>query len=1254
MTEKEKRKGSMRKKARRALALLCAVFLLTLGTVPAETFADETTNSVSVTIPAELTLDGKVATDENMVYSFTITPKEGAPAPDDGVTVKELTEAGSMQFGPITFTAPGEYNYTIKQTTPETTGFGLDDSEYNALVYVYLNDDEELLYSLVITKKDMEEKPDKIAFENTYESTGKICLTAKKTLKGRKLAADQFEFKLLDEEGNPVLDGDGNAITAKNAADGTVTFPEITYTQDDLGSFGRGSKTYTIVEKAGDADGYTYDAVEREVKVTLKDKANGTIEATANKSGEDITIENKYEADGEIQLTAKKELVGRKLAADQFTFELLDKDEKPVKDKDGNPITAKNDADGNITFPKVYFTQDDLDEETGKGEVKFKIKETAGDNSAYTYSDAVYTVTVSLEDKGDGTIKATADISGDDIKFSNAYKAAGSIPLKAEKKLEGRTLKGGQFTFELLDADGNAVKDQNGDPITAKNDASGQVVFGLITYSEADIDKSPITYKIIETNENKPGYTYDGSEKTVKVTLTEDGHGKITAVADYGKDEDDNALEAAQFSNSYKASGNIVLNAKKKLTGRKLAAEQFTFELLDKDKNPVKDKDGNPITAKNDADGNVVFPELSYTQDDLEKASGTAEIKYYIKEKKGTNTAYTYDDSENKVIVSLEDNGDGTIGVTADYGVDDEGNALSAAQFKNTYKANGHIGLTAEKELKGRKLTEGQFVFGLYYADGGNPVRDSENQPVTATNDVLGKVTFPDLYYTEADLDEDGNGEFDYVIKEIAGDNNAYTYSDAECPVKVTLKDNGDGSIEVKADKSGADNKFTNEYKAKGEVQLTATKKLIGRDLEAEQFTFELLDAEGNAVKDSDGNPITAKNDADGNIKFPKITFTQDDLNKETGKAEIEFKIKEKAGDNDAYTYSDAVYTVTVSLEDNGDGTITATTDLEGEQVEFTNAYEAAGAIELLAHKELKGKDLDGGMFTFELLDADGNPVKNEDGEAITATNDAEGMVTFQMITYDQDDIKSSPITYIVKEKKENMGGVTYDESEKEITVTLTDDGHGGIQTKADYGDDDEGKAMEYAAFTNSYEAKGSIKLEATKMLNGRDLKADEFTFELKDEGGNVIQTKKNARNGDIEFDEIEYTMGDLDETGSAVKTYTVTEVKGDDEQIAYDEAEYAYEVTLQDNGEGEITAQITAGEGTTFVNSYYEPQKPHEPTEPTGTKPQKPKQNPAEPQTVQKTRTGDYIKLALPFVALAAAAGIMIFLFATRRRREE
>jgi pilin isopeptide linkage protein len=116
----------------------------------------------------------------------------------------------------------------------------------------------------------------------------------------------------------------------------------------------------------------------------------------------------------------------------------------------------------------------------------------------------------------------------------------------------------------------------------------------------------------------------------------------------------------------------------------------------------------------------------------------------------------------------------------------------------------------------------------------------------------------------------------------------------------------------------------------------------------------------------------------------------------------------------------------------------------------------------------------------------------------------------------------------------------------------------------------------------------------------------------------------------------------------------SLTEVKGDDEQIAYDEAEYAYEVTLQDNGEGGITAQITAGEDTTFVNSYYEPQKPHEPTEPTGTKPQKPKQNPAEPQTVQKTRTGDYIKLALPFVALAAAAGIMIFLFATRRRREE
>ena len=498
-----------------------------------------------------------------------------------------------------------------------------------------------------------------VTMKNIYTTKGEVVIQAKKNLNGRPLEADQFIFELYDSEGKLVK-------TAKSGSDGSVVFEAIKYTQDDMEKEGTGGlkdtvKTYTLKEAKKDDKGYTYSEEVYTINVTLHDDKAGKIETNMDKKPEDLVFTNEYKAEGEIVLGARKELVGKTIKADQFSFELKDAEGKVLQ-------TKKNAADGSVTFDALKYTQDDIYEKDAETSVysgastktyNYTINEVipegatpskSGGNTfeykGYTFDATVYTVAVVLKDNGDGTITATASPDAESVAFTNAYGAAGTLKLDAEKTFKNGTLKGGEFTFELKDADGKILQSR-------KNDAAGNVSFDLITYKMEDLAKSPFKYTVSEVVGDKKDVKYDNTVYTVTVTLKDNYDGTLSV-----EKKIDNGGKLKFVNEQLNVNTSITLGGVKVLQGQTLKANQFKFVLTDENGRKIS-------TAKNDADGNFTFKEISYKLSDL---NGEAErvYTYKVSEVKGINSNIVYDTKVYTVKVTVTDNGDGTMTATAD------------------------------------------------------------------------------------------------------------------------------------------------------------------------------------------------------------------------------------------------------------------------------------------------------------------------------------------------------------------------------------------------------------------------------------------------------------------------------------------------------------------------------------------------------------------------------------------------------------
>ena len=421
---------------------------------------------------------------------------------------------------------------------------------------------------------------------NRY-SSARVSLNAVKRLEGRVLAAEQFAFEITDENGEVVS-------RAVNAGDGSVVFPELVYNLGDMADAAKaadGTRTkemhYTMSEVNDGADGYTYDDAQYAIIVTLTEDVDANLTAAYEMDAEEAIFTNIYEAEGSVQFEGKKELTGRTLENEQFSFVL--------SDKDGNVIeTVKNAADGSISFTEIAY------DETMLGEHTYTVAEVNDDKPGYTYSEAEFEITVVVTDNGDGTLEVTYTVNGEEngaITFENEYTAEGSVQFEGEKTLTGRDLEEGQFSFVLSDKDGNEIE-------TVKNGADGAFSFTEIKYDETQLGEHK--YTVTEVNDANPGYTYSEAEFEITVVVTDNGDGTLKVT--YTVNGEENG--AITFENEYAAEGRVQFEGEKTLTGRDLEEDQFSFTLSDEDGNEIE-------TVKNGANGAFSFTEIKYDETQL-------------------------------------------------------------------------------------------------------------------------------------------------------------------------------------------------------------------------------------------------------------------------------------------------------------------------------------------------------------------------------------------------------------------------------------------------------------------------------------------------------------------------------------------------------------------------------------------------------------------------------------------------------------
>lgn len=1000
---------------------------------------------------------------------------------------------GEVNFKSLEYTKAGTYEYFIRENKGSAPGVTYDQKFITVTVEV-----KEKFGKLEVSKVTYMTDGEEIknpTFNNRYTPVKTSAkLEVKKVLTGRPLQEGEFEFELKDLQRNKKI-----LETVKNTADGKVQFKELKYTK-------AGIYHYTISEKAGDVPGVEYEPNLISATVTVEDKG-GKLEVTKitySKAGEETknpTFENRYTPGKTFaRLEVNKVLTGRQLQKDEFEFELKE---------DGKPDvlqTAKNDAQGKVQFQAINYDK--------AGDYHYTITEKNNGLTGVTYDSSEVKVTVKVTDDGKGKLSTTVTYDGGKKTFKNTFTPKEiTVPLQVTKALTGRNLQDDEFEFELYEGQNKLLQ-------TVKNKADGTIPFTALKFTKAGL----YNYTIKEKDGKVPGVDYD--KQPIKVTIRvqqEDDGQLIYNIVYLGLDESGkNKISKQSFTNKYTAKGtDATFSVTKKLTGRALKDGEFSFELKEDGKADVLQ------TKKNDKAGKVQFDAIKY------QTVGTH--KYTITEKNTGLGGVTYDTKTIKVTVEVTDNGKGQLVSKVTYENNDQ-------TFNNTYssqKVSAQLSVT--KELTGRALNDQEFEFELVGTD--------DNVRQTKKNAANGRVTFDAIDYTKV-------GTYHYTIKEKDNGLGGVTYDKKEIKATVKVTDDGNGQLVAQVSYDTANPTFRNTYLAKETTAtLEANKVLTGRDLEANEFAFDLIDPNGKVVE-------TVKNAKDGKISFKELAF------KTTGT--YTYTIKEQAGALGGVKYDTKVIKATVTVTDDGKGQLHATVAYENNQNTFTNTYSADKATATLSAKKLlEGRNLKEGEFEFELTGTD-------DQVRQTKTNAQDGSVTFDTIEY----TKVGTYHYTITEKDTKLGGVKYDTKVIKATVTVTDDGQGRLVTKVAYEKDDQ-------TFKNTYSAaKTNAQLSVKKALTGRALKDGEFEFELKGQDDKVTQSKKNAQDGSVTFDTIEYTK-------AGTYHYTITEKNTKLQGITYDKRMIKVTVTVTDDGNGHLVAKVSYDKNIkTFENRYTPPKK--------------------------------------------------------------
>ena len=847
---------------------------------------------------------------------------------------------------------------------------------------------------------------------------------------------------------------------------------------------------------------------------------------------------------------------------DEFKFELsaTSENDAPMP-APATAIVHKADLDKGkaaIDFGEITYNK--------PGEYTYEVREVKGGAGGITCSENVATFKVTVAVKATGGLKADVEKISGETEFKNTYSVKPvEDQITATRVLTGRDLRDGEFSFELVE--GNDVV------VTGKNDADGKIVMDKITYDKPGTHTYTLREKLPNEAGLSNGITYDKTSYTIKTSVIDNGDGtlKVTHALE--------GTEPARFENKYNTAPNESsvtdqIIATKSLTGRDLKAGEFSFELVEGEGAKVV------ATGTNDADGNIKMSTVKYDK------AGTH--TYTLREVKGdADNGITYSTAEYAIVTTVTDDGNGKLTV------EHKLQGVEEAIFENAYSAtpvNSSVTdqITATKSLTGRDMIAGEFSFELV-----------EDAKVVATgkNGADGKIVMDKITY-------DKPGEHTYILREAKGtEGNGITYDDKTYTIETTVTDNGKGELVVKHELKGVDEaKFNNSYKPNPDEfsvtdQITATKSLTGRDLEDGEFSFQLVEGEGEDAK----VVATGKNDADGNIKMGAVKYDKPGTHTYT--------LREVNGGTTSkgITYDGKTYTIVTTIADKGDGTLEAKHELkdaeDAKSIKFENAYSVTPLeteIDFGLSKAIDGRDwMETDEFSFTITAAEGTDAPLPNPTTVTvdgndANADGIAAIKFGKIRYTAAGIYK----YEIRENTGNAAGMKYDDHVATAEVTVTEDGEGNLTANV--------TKKENGRFTNTYRseldyaAAGGLKL--SKTLSGRPMTEGQFTFTVTPadeasanalglhEGANGFQSPAVAEGtvGLIDIlagKKVKFTQAD------AGKTFTCTVAEKNDGQpgYTYDDAVRTVTIAIADDTAGTLTATTTVSGGSegTLVTEY-------------------------------------------------------------------
>lgn len=1155
-------------------------------------------------------------TTQNAVTAGTVTLPGAAT-----VSGAKADEVKGFQFGEITFKKPGEYTFNVNETkwngeaVPAVDGNGMQFDRSTKTVKVTVTDDHTGSLKAEVTYPN-----GAVAFANKYATSSTYNgIQVEKTLTGRDMKAGEFNF-VIEGKGPAsaalLADSDKQFTNPNNRAEGIADvmtkLSGHTFTQADNGKHFE----FTVKEEIPngavrdqatglwyvEATGLYYDGTNHVVTIDVSDDGNGVLTAATKVDDQEtnvVSFANKYRAQNVSFDTANaqlnKILQGRDwLDSDSFDFTITALDGAPMPKRDGSEVSSAtvkspNSKDGDsvsFDFGQIEFTSDMVKDAPGhKRTFTYEVTENAGNLPGIQYSDNKAVVEVTVSDNGQGKLVASATTQNGTFvnRYSSElnYTAAGGLNLA--KTLTGRDMTDGQFTIKITPNDeasaGLLGLPEGGRevPMPAAEDGAQvmkSALTGDVVLTQRDAGKT-YSYKVVEQGTAPSGYTYDTAERTVTITIEGDpanGTLKATTVVSVPGDPEhsktyvysSNAATPQEtavvpFNNSYAASGEVGITATKSLTGRSLTDGEFDFAL--KYFSGIEDV----AAATNDASGNVDFGSIKYTTEGLAKlvADGHAvktvkdgkpawKIDYVAYEKTDVLPGGVSAQTQPIVFtVMVVDNGDGTLAATAN-----TGNGLV---FENVYSTGGPIemGLSGIKNLKaGEGLTpasiEGKFTFTVTSDDAAAPMPQS----TTATNDANGNVDFGSIKFTLDDLNKalGSNG-----TRAADADDETKGASSEEAATGAAGKSTSDQGSAAGADSEERGNAAASDATEQGQGAAVVTGEGTGA-ASVSTAANKVAGAEGadQASAQSD-EPATRAGVARSH------TFT--------------YKVTE-SGSADGVTNDTEKKTVSFKVTDDGNGKLTverlgAASD---PAFTFTNTYSvqpvnSSVTDQVTVTKNLTGRDMKAGEFEFQLLE--GTKV------VATGTNDASGKVTLSSIPYTKPGIYNYTLCEVGGGSQK--AGVQYDSSTFAVTTTVKDNGDGTLSVAHKVSND-----ANAVGFTNSYApAATSVTLGASKVLNGKSLEDGEFSFALEGEDGTRL-TAGNDANGMVAFPAIQYS-----ETGTY--QYTLSEVKGSETGVTYDEAAYAVTVAVEDDGEGSLVATVSyeGGKAPVFNNTYQEPEGP-------------------------------------------------------------